>query len=307
MRFEMYPTIITPFFENGDIDYQSLEKLIRLFADCGCDGVFAVCQSSEMFFLTEEEKLQLAKASITLCHETGMKCVVSGHTQDSFADQVSYLKAMEKLEPDAIILVSNRFASEKEDDETAVRRLKELLSVFGPETRLGVYECPYPYKRPLTAPLLEAMKQDGRFLFVKDTCCRIGEIRNRLARLEGSGIGLYNANSATLLESVEAGCKGFSGVMLNLLPEFYDLLKKAYEVEDEPKIRLIGDFLSYASTIETQNYPANAKYLLMKKGIVASTLTRNGKPPLSESQIKELDAMSRMTGLFYRKLTGNQG
>ena len=297
--FEMYPTIITPFLSDGTIDYQSLERLIKLFADCGCDGVFAVCQSSEMFFLTDDEKLLLAKESIRLCRKYKMKCVVSGHTQDALSDQIAYLKKLEELKPDAIITVSNRFAAQNEDDGKAVETLDKILAALKPDTRLGVYECPYPYKRPLTEKLLNRMIADGRFLFVKDTCCRIDEIRSRLSILNGSGIGLYNANSATLTESVEAGCAGFSGVMLNILPEFFELLKNAYKNNDMQRIALIGSFLSCASTIECQNYPANAKYLLMKKGIIKTALTRNGKPPLTESQIKELDAYEKTARQIY--------
>ena len=58
-RFEMYPTIVTPMLEDGRIDWKSLGKLIAHYAKIDCDGIFAVCQSSEMFFLTEDEKLEL--------------------------------------------------------------------------------------------------------------------------------------------------------------------------------------------------------------------------------------------------------
>lgn len=73
----LYPTVVTPFLEDGSIDYDSLEKLIGLFKQNNTDGVFAVCQSSEMFFLDEEEKLALAAFTIDKCHELGLKCVAS--------------------------------------------------------------------------------------------------------------------------------------------------------------------------------------------------------------------------------------
>lgn len=293
-HFELYPTIITPFLDDSSIDYVGLEKLTALFANADCDGIFAVCQSSEMFFLTDEEKLELARQSLIFCRKHGLKCIVSGHTQDNVDDQIRYLQAVEKLGVDAIILVSNRLAQEGEPDEIAVENLKHICSALSPETRLGLYECPYPYKRELTPTLIQAMIDIGRFDFIKDTCCRIEEIRRRIAQLEGSGIGLYNANSATLMESIEAGAVGYSGVQLNLMPEFFTVLKNACKEENRARMQLSCNHIAALGFAECQNYPANAKYLLMKRGVISTSVTRNGKPHMNESQMKEMDAFAAL-------------
>ena len=292
----LYPTIITPFTSCGEIDYESLEKLIAFYARVGVDGIFAVCQSSEMFFLSDAEKLELAAFSIAKCRENVIKCVVSGHTQDGIEEQICYLKELEKLKPDAVILVNNRFAAREESEETALTRFYRVTDALSKDTRLGVYECPYPYKRKISKELISAMKQDGRFDFIKDTCCEIGVIRERLALLALSGIALYNANAATLYDSLLSGAAGYSGVMLNIIPEYFALLKQALTAE-EPNLTvasLAAQDISAMSVIECQNYPANAKYALMKRGLLKTAVTRNGKPPLTESQRKEMDSFLMM-------------
>ena len=57
----VWPTMITPFTDAGEIDYGMVEKLIEWYIERGVAGIFAVCQSSEMFFLNDEEKVELAK------------------------------------------------------------------------------------------------------------------------------------------------------------------------------------------------------------------------------------------------------
>ena len=297
--FSMYPTIITPFDQHGNIDYISLEKLVTLFKQTDCEGIFAVCQSSEMFFLTDEQKLELAAKTIAMCRRLGLKCVVSGHTQDALSDQIAYLTQLEKLQPDAIILVSNRFAAQDEDESTAIQRLQAICAALSPDTCLGVYECPYPYKRLLTPEMIQVMIEDGRFRFIKDTCCQIEIIRQRLALLKDTPVALYNANTATLGESIALGAAGYSGIQLNLMPEFFALLKAAYAVEQPTRAARLLSYLSATSTIECQNYPANAKYCLMKRGLLQTTLTKNGKPPLTESQMKELDAFIEVNQQAY--------
>lgn len=303
MRCELYPTMVTPFTAEGKIDEKSLERLLDHFDAQGLDGVFAVCQSSEMFFLSEEEKLRLAEKCISFCRARGMKCVVSGHTQDSLDGQIAYLKALEALKPDAIILVSNRFAKEDEGEDVLITNLKTVLSALSPETRLGMYECPYPYKRALSGEMLDAMIKDGRFRFVKDTCCRIGEIRARLQRLSGSGIELYNANAATLYESLEAGAAGYSGIMLNMMPEVFTLLRSSVAKGGNlARAKKAAELISATSVIEYQNYPANAKRMLKRHGIFETTVVRNGKPPLTESQEKETDDFEKTVMEAYIRL-----
>ena len=54
------PVMLTPFSETGAIDYGGLENLIEWYLANGSDALFAVCQSSEMQFLSLEERVELA-------------------------------------------------------------------------------------------------------------------------------------------------------------------------------------------------------------------------------------------------------
>lgn len=45
----VYPTMITPFTKDNKIDYAAVEALINWYAGKKVDGIFAICQSSEIF------------------------------------------------------------------------------------------------------------------------------------------------------------------------------------------------------------------------------------------------------------------
>ena len=77
----VYPTMITPFTEDNKIDYDGVKALIDWYAQKGVDGIFAICQSSEIFFLSFEERLELLKFIMANKPE-GMSIVASGHTSD---------------------------------------------------------------------------------------------------------------------------------------------------------------------------------------------------------------------------------
>ncbi len=50
------PVMITPFTEDNKIDYDAVLRIIEWYDKNGVDGIFAVCQSSEMFELSPQER-----------------------------------------------------------------------------------------------------------------------------------------------------------------------------------------------------------------------------------------------------------
>ena len=56
---EMFTTMITPYDRNGRVDYETAEKYVDWYFENQLSGIFAVCQSSEIFYLSLEESVEL--------------------------------------------------------------------------------------------------------------------------------------------------------------------------------------------------------------------------------------------------------
>lgn len=250
--------MLTPFDKNGEVDYLALEKLTEWYIAHKVSGLFAVCQSSEMFCLSLEERMKVAETVVRTA-DGRVPVIASGHISDAFEDQVQEINCMAKTGVDAVILITNRLAKEEESDEIWIQNCKKLLEQIDSEIPLGFYECPYPYKRVMSVETITWCANTGRFYFLKDTCCDIEQIKEKIAAVQGTNLKLYNANTTTLLESLRNGATGYSGVMANFHPLSYAWLCENYEkVESEP----LADLLTIASLIERQYYPVNAKYHL---------------------------------------------
>lgn len=285
----VYPTMVTPFTDDNKVDYDGVLKILEWYSKNGVDGIFAICQSSEIFFLSFVERLELLKFIMKNLPK-GMSVVASGHTADDLDTQIYEANAFIAEGIDAYVFIANRFAKQDEGDDVFLRNYEKMVSSI-PEIGLGVYECPYPYKRLMSPEVLRQCALDGRLKFLKDTCCRIEEIKAKLKAVEGLGLKIYNANSATLLESLEAGCSGFSGVMGNFHPEIYSWLCNNYKTEPE-KAKQVQAFLAFASLAECQYYPVNAKYHLGLCGVDIGYNARVKDAALfSESNKKEIDQM----------------
>lgn len=277
----VYPVMLTPFTENNEVDYEALGKLIDWYIEKGVNGLFADCQSSEMFFLSLEERVKIGE--FVKKHADGrVPVVTSGHISDSLEDQAKELTAIAGTGADAVILLTNRLAKENESDEVWLENLKKLLEMIPKDVPLGFYECPYPYKRIISPELLKWCADTGRFYFIKDTSCDIENMKAKLEVIKGTNLKLFNANTSTLLETLELGASGYSGVMANFHPELYVKLCNIYK-ENLSKARKIADFLTVASLIERQVYPVNAKFYQKSIGNFNSIMTRT-------RDIKELNA-----------------
>lgn len=294
----VYPTMITPYTSDNKIDYNAVEQLLYWYKERGVAGIFAICQSSEIFFLSFEERLELLKFIMTHKPE-GISIVASGHTADDLDTQIYEANKFIDCGIDSYVFIANRFAKACESDDVLLKNMEYVASGL-PEIGLGVYECPYPYKRVLTPYLLKKMAETGKYQFLKDTCCDINMIREKLDAVKGSSLKIYNANSATLLDSLNLGCAGFSGVMANFHPELYSELCSIYK-DDPAKARKLQNFVGFFSVAECQCYPVNAKYYLSLEGLDINIDSRaRDKAEFKDNRKAEIEQMRELTLDFKR-------
>jgi len=267
--------MITPFNDDMQVDYTALEPLLRWYEDRGVTGMFAVCQSSEMFELNFEERLGILQRLMKL-RRPNTAIVASGHVSKDIPTAVREAKAFIAEGIDAYVFITHRFADIDEDDEIFLRRLNAVTKELG-DFPLGFYECPQSkpkYNRLLNPYIIERLPNIGNFVFLKDTCCNMELIKAKLAAAQGSNFKIYNANSAMLLESLRAGCAGYSGVMGNFHPQLYTKLCDCWQTEPELAERL-QSFLGVTSTTEGLGYPVNAKYHMQLDGVPMGLATRS--------------------------------
>ncbi|WP_243008927.1 dihydrodipicolinate synthase family protein [Clostridium sp. AM58-1XD] len=294
----VWPVMLTPFTEDNQVDYPALERLVEWYIENGVSGLFAVCQSSEMFFLSLEERVKIA-GFVKEKAKGRVPVIASGHISDSMEDQVEELKAVAATGVDAVILITNRLAKQEESDEVWISNLKELLGQLPEDVKLGFYECPYPYKRVMSRKTVQWCAETNRFYFLKDTSCDIHNIAEKLEICKGTNLKLYNANTATLLESLRLGAAGYSGVMANMQCRLYDKLTAEFQKEE---MEDLSDMLTLCALIEYQCYPVNAKYYLQNQGVTMTTVTRTkSNQLLTETFQKEMNVLNKITGKLEKK------
>jgi 4-hydroxy-tetrahydrodipicolinate synthase len=299
-----WPTMITPFTGGNRVDFGAVERLTEWFVEKGADGIFAVCQSSEMFFLNEQEKIDLAVA-VKNAAAGRVKVIASGHTQDDIGAQVEGLGRMAETGVDAVVMVSNRLAGKDEGEDEFRKNFEEIKRQL-PDVTFGMYECPYPYLRLLTTDFLRDCAENGKLVFLKDVCCSQKILVERIAAIAGTRLSIFDASTATLLDFLTAGGDGYNGVMGNFHIDLYKWLYTHHRAE--PGIaRRLADFLTLAAMCEARAYPMSAKYHCARAGIPMAEHCRSKDESLfNENARLEIDSLIRMEEAWRERL-GLQG
>ena len=271
--------MLTPFTSDLAIDWAALDALTDWYIGTGVVGLFAVCLSSEMYVLQPEERLALAERVVQRTAGR-VPVVASGTFGGPLAEQAATVRHMAGTGVDAVVVIANQLVRENESEVTWMDAASRLLDLL-PEVRLGLYECPVPYHRLLSAKAIRWAAQSGRFLFHKDTSCRIGAIHDKIAATRGTRFRFFNAHTPTLLASLRAGGDGYSGTAANLYPELLAWLCR-HHGEDPARAERLQHLLSVCDRAAAFKYPTVAKEYLALLGLPIEPVCRVPQVPLDE-------------------------
>ena len=282
--------MLTPFKINGEVDYDSLTQLTEYYLKAGAQGLFANCLSSEMYELTEDERLQVVKHVVKVTNGL-VPVVATGTFQVSINQQADFIKRIYDLGTQAVIIVTGVMASEQEDDYIFNQRILHLLTLTD-NIPVGFYECPVPYKRVLSAEQLKLFVDTDRVTYLKDTCLDLTLVKAKIKAGSGHNFGLYDAHIENAVESLKAGAAGLSCIQGNYFPNPVVWLCENYNNDEQSiAVEKVMNFFTENSDLMHNVYPASAKYCLQKQGLNISTTVRTKTKVFSSDNKSEIDKL----------------
>lgn len=258
------PVMITPFGADGQIDFDGVARLVDWYIANGSDALFAVCQSSEMQFLSLEERVALARFVVEKAAGR-VPVVASGHVSETLEAQADELNAIAQTGVDGLVLVTNRLDATQKGGTAFVDDLGWLMERLPKDMPLGLYECPAPYRRLLSDDELMFCANSGRFGILKDVSCDLDTIKRRVALTKDTPLAIVNANAAIAHAAMQSGSNGFTGVFTNIHPDLYKWLLT--QGADHPDLASeLAVFLALAAMAEPMGYPKLAKLYHQRLG-----------------------------------------
>lgn len=280
----LWPAMLTPFNEDKSVDWKALDALTDWYVANGADGLFACCQSSEVWSLTEDERLRVASV---VAKRAGKIPVVAGGLPGFVPETVSpFVARLADLGLRGAVLMTCQVAEKAESDELWQQRVEAMLNASR-QLPFGLYESPSPYKRLLSPHLMRWAGRTGRINFLKDTTCDIGMIQDRVKAVAGTPFKIFNAHVPILVASVRSGGHGFCGIAANGYPNVVSYA--THHAGRKPgKVDEVQQFLTVSEATLGVGYPLSAKILASMAGVPIKPVCRKNVRPIDDAQIAKL-------------------
>ncbi len=301
MSKKFVPVMITPFTPQAQIDYDMLKKLIDFYLAAGVKGLFANCLSSEMYSISDEERIELTRAVVK--HVDGrVPVVATGSFGETIRDKAEFTKRIFDTGIESVVLITSHYAKLEEADEVLLRNFDAMLSLTG-DIPLGLYECPAPYKRVVSAEVLRTLVSTGRMLYHKDTCCDEAQVKAKLAAIGDSPIQFYDAHTPHAVSSMKAGAHGMSAISGNFYPEILVwLCENVNNPEKQEDVAWIQQELIKTDPLIHIAYPMCSKFFLQLRGLPIHTISRAHPLEVTPDQKATLQKIFNTTKTWFERL-----
>src|SRR5689334_2891975 len=283
------PVMITPFNLKAKVDLDVVSRLVDFYLAAGVKGLFANCLSSEMYSITEDERLELTRHIVKYV-DGRIPIVATGSFGLTIEDKAEFTKKIYDTGINAVILITGHYANVDDSDDVLLRNFERMLKNT-PGIPMGTYECPAPYKRILSAEVFKTLVATERFVYHKDTSIQLDQVRAKLEVLKGdSRLEFYDAHTPNAMYSLQMGAKGMSSISGNFYPEILVwMCNNARDPEKIEDVKWLQAELSRVDPLIHVAYPMSAKYFLRKRGLHIRTISRAHALELTPEQKNTLD------------------
>lgn len=275
--------IVTPFYENGDINFEQLEKLIDYQIANSTDAIIICGTTGEASTMCDEEHLECIKVAVD--RVKGRVPVIAGTGSNDTRHGIELTKNAKKLGVDATLQVTPYYnkATQKGLIEhfTAIGRATDLpMILYSVPSRTGVNIAPQ------TA--YELSKLDF-VVGLKEATGNISQVA-QIAALCGDNLPLYSGNDDQIIPILSLGGKGVISVLSNVAPkQTHDIVRLYLDGEREKALKLQLDFLPLIAALFSEVNPIPVKGALNLMGWEAGPcrLPLTSLEPQNEAKLKQ--------------------
>ncbi len=295
------PPLLTPFTDDGAIDWAAFERLVEWHVAGGVSGLFVVCGSSEVDWLTEDEAVRIALAAVS--RAAGSINILAGSTHyRDWKDReknVAVTKRMEDAGVDGCFLSPPKDLPEdgRSADEQVLEYMFQLHDAVS--CPMFAYERPNAAGRYKFSPEAFAKLGEGRFVGIKDTSALVKEetaeaglapIKAKIGAA-GESIGIMQAVTKWLLPSWQIGATGACNTTANVAAHLEAKMYLLWEAGDTESAELLQRRIIEIDGMVDYGYVNSAKLALDMLGVKMTPTTRKKSKEFSNEQMETLRDM----------------
>lgn len=225
--------IVTPFQENGEINYDKLDELIDYHCENGTDSIIICGTTGESATMTEEEHMECVKFAI---ERTKKRLpVIAGTGSNCTRTAIEMSREAAENGADGLLVVTPYYNKATQQGliahYTAVaKEAKAPIIMYSVASRTGCNIEP--------ATVAELVKSVDNIVGVKEASGNISQVAKIMAMTDGN-IDLYSGNDDQIVPILSLGGKGVISVLSNVAPkETHDICELFFNGEAKASAEL---------------------------------------------------------------------
>ena len=203
--------IVTPFYENGGINFDELKRMIEFQIAQKIDSIIICGSTGEAATMDHEEHVAAIKCAVDTV--AGRVPVIAGTGSNDTAYGIELTKAAAELGADAALLVTPYY--NKCTQEGLYRHYKMIADAV-PELPIILYNEPSRTNVNISPELLLRLSDCENIIGVKE--CNFGQVPE-IYSLCGDRYALYSGEDGLAVPMISLGAKGVISVIANIMPK----------------------------------------------------------------------------------------
>lgn len=258
-----YSALVTPFNGNGEIDFDSLQRIIEFQIQSGIEGIVVGGSTGENFALSAKEKQALLIQSLEFA-KGRCKVIVGTGTNETQSTRDNTLIAKE-LGADAALIVAPYY---NKPTQQGLFEHYKLIADEVPELPIILYNVP--------GRTAVNIKPDT-VIKLADACPNIVAVKEASGDLEQmmeiianspDNFGLLSGDDSLTIPVIVMGGKGIISVISNFAPkEFGDMARLALAGEYEKAKEIHYKLFDLMQLNFVESNPAPVKYIMSRLGL----------------------------------------
>lgn len=275
--------IVTPFHENGDVNFGKLEELIDFQLENNTDALIICGTTGEASTMSDDEHLECIKVAVE--RVKGRVPVIAGTGSNDTRHGIELTKRAKALGADASLQVTPYYnkATQKGLIEhfKAIAKASDLpMVLYSVPSRTGVNIAP------------QTAYELSRYDFViglKEATGNIAQVA-QIAALCGDQLPIYSGNDDQIIPILALGGKGVISVLSNIAPrQTHDIVALYQSGKTQEALKLQLDFLPLINALfcEVNPIPVKAALNLMGFNVGPCRMPLSRMEENNMSQLKE--------------------
>ena len=245
--------IVTPFFEDGSVDYNTFGELIEFQIAEGTDAIIVAGTTGESSTMPDDE--QVAVIDFAIKKVAGRIPVIAGSGVNDTAHSIRLSKEIEKLGPDALLVVTPYYI------KTSQQGLIEHFEAIANSVDLPIvlYNVPGRTGQVMAPETILHLSQHKNIVAYKDA---VGDIAHTLAvrNLVRDKIDIYSGNDDINVPIILAGGKGTISVLANVCRKAtHEMCKYALQRQLDKAFELQLKYLDFIHMLFAEPNPMPVK------------------------------------------------